>query len=285
MTQHMPLVSIGMPVFNGEETVANAIESILNQSYSNIELTISDNDSSDATSAICLEYSKTDSRVRYIKQCKNIGGWSNFDYVLQQSRGEYFMWAAADDTRSLGFLEKCVNVLTYHPNVVFVCSPDRWEGDELSIASRDFSLRGGLYDRYRSFIKTSSKSNGCFYSLIRRDSLVDAEGLQEDYLASDWTVILHLLSKGEFFRLDGEELVLGKHGVSQSTDFYALYRKRPVHYLVPFYEFSERFVARVRQDERLTASKKASLIFWILLFNIRAFGNRVIEQARGKFGE
>lgn len=95
-----PLVSVGMPVYNGAATIVEAIESILGQTYENIELIISDNASSDQTSEICSGYAQHDARVRYIRQETNIGAYQNFKFCLEQARGSYFMWASADDYRS-----------------------------------------------------------------------------------------------------------------------------------------------------------------------------------------
>jgi glycosyltransferase involved in cell wall biosynthesis len=97
INNHMSLVSIGMPVFNGEKFIHEAINSLLSQTFTDFELIISDNASTDKTEAICREYEKKDKRIRYVRQKENIGVIANFKYVLDQSAGEYFMWAAADD--------------------------------------------------------------------------------------------------------------------------------------------------------------------------------------------
>jgi glycosyltransferase involved in cell wall biosynthesis len=95
-----PLVSIGYPVYNGEIYIKKSIEALLNQSYKNFELIISDNASTDATQALCISYANVDSRIKYFKQDKNIGPTENFNFVLNQATGVYFMWAAYDDIRT-----------------------------------------------------------------------------------------------------------------------------------------------------------------------------------------
>ena len=94
--QH-PLVSIGVPVFNGEKGLAKALDSLLEQDYDKLEIIISDNASTDRTEALCLEYAEKDQRIRYVRQTENIGGVYNFKFVLDEAVGEYFMWAAHDD--------------------------------------------------------------------------------------------------------------------------------------------------------------------------------------------
>lgn len=92
-----PKVSIGMPVFNGEKYICEAIDSLLAQTFRDFELIISDNASTDATQAICEEYACRDLRIRYVRQPENRGAPANFQFVLDEAVGEYFMWAAADD--------------------------------------------------------------------------------------------------------------------------------------------------------------------------------------------
>ena len=106
-----PKVSVGMPVFNGEETIAAAIESVLDQSFVDFELIISDNASTDGTADICNEFANLDRRIKYYRQEDNIGPVNNFQFVLDKSIGEYFLWAAADDLRHRNAFSLSVEVL------------------------------------------------------------------------------------------------------------------------------------------------------------------------------
>lgn len=106
-----PLVSIGMPVYNGAKFICNALDSLLAQTFTNFELIISDNASTDNTEAICKRYSESDSRIRYVRQIVNLGAIGNFQYVLDEAVGEYFMWAAYDDLRSPEFIDVLVKKL------------------------------------------------------------------------------------------------------------------------------------------------------------------------------
>ena len=95
----LPLVSIGVPVFNGEDDLPQAVESLLAQSYSNLEIIVSDNASTDRTQQIALELVAHDSRVRYHRLERNIGPIRNFDRLRYLATGEYFMWNGVDDIR------------------------------------------------------------------------------------------------------------------------------------------------------------------------------------------
>lgn len=106
-----PKISIGMPVYNGSEYIRQAIDSLLVQSFTDFELIISDNASTDDTQEICKEYAKKDCRICYIRQLRNLGAFLNFKFVLEKATGEFFMWAAIDDLRSPDCLEFYLNLI------------------------------------------------------------------------------------------------------------------------------------------------------------------------------
>ncbi|MBU4353452.1 glycosyltransferase, partial [Candidatus Parcubacteria bacterium] len=89
----MAKVFIGMPAYNGERFIGEAIESLLNQSFSDFTLFISDDASTDGTQAICENYAKKDPRIICHRQEKNIGMFPNFKFLLDRANGDFFMWA------------------------------------------------------------------------------------------------------------------------------------------------------------------------------------------------
>ncbi|HTV55135.1 MAG TPA: glycosyltransferase [Terriglobia bacterium] len=117
-----PLVSIGMPVYNGEKYLRGALNSLLAQDYSRFELIISDNNSHDATESICREFQASDPRIRYIRQSENQGAPWNFKFVVEEARGEYFMWAAHDDLWDPSYLGKCLRTLRSRDGAVLCCT-------------------------------------------------------------------------------------------------------------------------------------------------------------------
>jgi glycosyltransferase involved in cell wall biosynthesis len=121
MEKNKHMVSIGLPVFNGEKYIKDALDSILAQTYSNFELIISDNASTDRTREICRDYEFQDGRIRYYRNENNLGAAVNFNRVFQLSSGEYFKWAAHDDLIAPDFLMKCVEVLSRDPSLVLSC--------------------------------------------------------------------------------------------------------------------------------------------------------------------
>ena len=113
-----PKVSIGMPVYNGEKYIREALDSLLAQTFTDFELIISDNASTDGTEAICREYAARDPRIRYVRQSENRGPTANFHFVLDEAVGEYFMWAAYDDLWGNHFLAQALGRMN-SPDVGF----------------------------------------------------------------------------------------------------------------------------------------------------------------------
>jgi glycosyltransferase involved in cell wall biosynthesis len=119
-----PLVSVGVPVHNGEQFLAEAVRSVLDQNYANLELIICDNASADATEAICRTIASGDNRVRYLRNPTNIGLLGNFRRTLDEARGKYFTWLAHDDLMTdPAYLTTLVGYLEKNPGTV-ICTSD-----------------------------------------------------------------------------------------------------------------------------------------------------------------
>lgn len=107
-----------MPVYNAERYLEAALESLLAQTFTDFELIISDNASTDATAEICRRYTGRDARIRYERQRQNRGANWNFNRVVELARGELFKWAAYDDLCEPTFIERCVAALDADPGIV-----------------------------------------------------------------------------------------------------------------------------------------------------------------------
>lgn len=115
---HVPRVSIAIPVYNGENYLAEAIDSLLAQTFEDFELIISDNASTDRTPDVCREYAARDPRIRCFREDENRGMAWNFRRVFDVSRGQYFKWSAHDDVVDPTFLARTVEVLDRDPSVI-----------------------------------------------------------------------------------------------------------------------------------------------------------------------
>ena len=117
-----PTVSIGLPVFNGENYVGECIEAILSQTYSDFELIIADNASTDSTLSICEDFACRDSRIRILYSNVNRGAAWNYNRTFHTAEGKYFKWAAHDDVHASEFVERCIEPLESNDDVV-LCFP------------------------------------------------------------------------------------------------------------------------------------------------------------------
>ena len=97
-----PLITVGIPVFNGEKFLKKRFDSILNQTYKNLEVIISDNASTDNTSTLCEEFLRKEKNTHYYRQKKNVGSLENFNYLIKNAKGKYFVFAAVDATSCAG---------------------------------------------------------------------------------------------------------------------------------------------------------------------------------------
>jgi glycosyltransferase involved in cell wall biosynthesis len=114
----VPILGIGMPVYNGAKWIRESVEYLLEQSFRDFELVIADNASTDDTETICRTLAERDGRIRYYRNSTNIGVFQNYDRVFELSSAKYFKWASCNDICLDGFLEKCVAVLDSRPDVV-----------------------------------------------------------------------------------------------------------------------------------------------------------------------
>jgi glycosyltransferase involved in cell wall biosynthesis len=119
----MPQVSIGMPVFNDKKFITRAIESLLAQSFTDFELIMSDDCSTDGSSDICKAFAQRDQRIKYIRQPENIGISRNMKILLEAAVGKYFMWAANDDIWDKNFLKILLDGLENNPDAIVAFSP------------------------------------------------------------------------------------------------------------------------------------------------------------------
>ena len=125
-----PKLTIGLPVYNGENFLEEAIESLLAQSFSDFELIVSDNASTDSTPEIVEQFAIRDKRVKYRRHEQNVGAIRNFNCLVEVATGEYFKWASHDDVCSPTFLAECISALDNSPNAAWAhCESDQIDAD------------------------------------------------------------------------------------------------------------------------------------------------------------
>jgi glycosyltransferase involved in cell wall biosynthesis len=200
----MTRVSVGMPVYNGARHVREAILSLLNQTFTDFELIISDNASTDETGLICEEFARRDSRIRYYRNTRNMGAAANYNRVFALSNAEYFKWAAHDDICGPAFLEKCVQVLDNDRSVV-LCYPKAILIDEVGDRISDYDdgfhlVSSSASERLRAYFTAPGVFHPVF-GVIRRPAL-ERTPLIANYVGSDLVLLAQLALSGKFHEVD-----------------------------------------------------------------------------------
>ena len=197
------LLTIGVPVFNGEKTISKCIDSLRKQTFDDFKLIISDNASTDSTQKICEDYTKKDSRIHYIKQKKNIGLVPNWNFILKESTTKYFMYAAADDIWDPQFVKKNLDVLESDENIVGSIGKVTFDLDfknkqniENHSIHRDLVLNmSGTYeDRIKSCLKLNQATP--LYAIYRTVALQKCMPTYNDDPAYDLEELLKILEFG-----------------------------------------------------------------------------------------
>ena len=210
----VPLVSVGVPVFNGEAFLEDAIRSALAQTLDDLELILCDNASTDRTAEICRDYAARDPRVRYFRNPRNLGAAANYNLAFSHARGRYFKWLAHDDGMLPSFLAKTCRVLEERPDAVLCNTVVSY------IDSAGTPL--GLYDTRLSGADSSSpsarfawmvlRSHTCvdFFGLIRRDALRHSL-LHGSFHGADRALLAQLALRGRMVQLPAPLLAIREH--------------------------------------------------------------------------
>ena len=226
--EETPLVGIGLLVYNGMPYVAQALDSLLAQTYTNFKLIISDNASTDGTGELCEKYAAKDARIQYIRQDHNLGQIENTNVALKNivASAEFCMFAAFDDVYEPEFIERCMERLTGDPDAAMAFSGQLsffWKSGR--VIPRDprfyFPSEKDIYKRLKQFILFYSHDgrNVCMYGIWRR-KIIAHERFRFRF-EDDVSFSLRNLSRGYFLLADG---VLFKKG-AVSDDMIALSEK------------------------------------------------------------
>ncbi|HKW09676.1 MAG TPA: glycosyltransferase family A protein [Gemmatimonadaceae bacterium] len=201
-----PRVTIGLPVYNGEKFLGAAIDSILAQTFTDFELIVSDNASTDGTAEIARQYEARDSRVLYVRHPRNIGIAGNFWGVVTRARGELLRWVAVDDLCRPEAVARCVEALDANPSAVLAYTHTEFidENDEPRSEFKDYVEGMHLVaDRPSDrFFQSLGNSNWCNpqYGVIRAETLRRTRGLGA-YRGSDIVLLAELSLFGTFIEV------------------------------------------------------------------------------------
>lgn len=282
----LPLVSIGLPVFNGEKGLARALDSLVGQDYENLEIIVSDNGSTDATSVICAEYSSKDPRVRYYKSEKNQGSSWNFNRVFELSSGKYFMWAAHDDDRHPSFVSACVEKLEKCPDAV-LCqarTSAHIEGNERLLYTAtlfSFEDKVSLLARYRETLKSFPAT--ALYGVYRSSAMRKTKLFRKS-VATDMAFAQELSIYGRFVHVPSVLFTYwGRANWNSINDDYRTFfngDRKPWWYIPFIFLFLDHW-QRVGDADIPLSSK---LILWIalVLHEARQLSIKILTRSSAK---
>jgi glycosyltransferase involved in cell wall biosynthesis len=209
-----PVITVGMPVYNGEVFLLAALHSILTQTWPDFELLICDNASTDRTAEICLDLSASDRRIRYHRNERNLGAAANYNLCFRMSQSRYFKWAAHDDLLAPDYLRRCIRALEEHPSSVLCHSrTDIIDEKGEFLETYGVRLRVNSHDptvRFRDLIWVRHWCMHVF-GLIRRDAL-ERTRLHGAYASSDRVLMLELALQGPFVEVPETLFFSRKHG-------------------------------------------------------------------------
>jgi len=195
----VPRLTLGLPVYNGERFLAASLDALLAQTFTDFELIISDNASTDGTGDIARRYEAIDRRVRCVRHAQNRGSAFNHNFLIEQARGEFFKWVSDDDLYAQDLLQKCVCALDSRPEIALAHAWTAFIDEDGQISNKfDYPLTTDVPDpvqRFRSLLYTQGGDD--FYGLIRM-SVLRQVAHHGSYHFADRTFVAELSLWGPF---------------------------------------------------------------------------------------
>ena len=219
MVENKPSLSIGLPVFNGEKYLKQALDSVRAQTYHDFELIISDNGSTDRTEEICREYLKKDNRICYYRSEKNRGLAWNWNRVFELSSGVYFKWVAHDDIMAPQFVEKCINALERDPALILCHSKNNMINEFGNVVGEykfvPFTDSQEPHERFREVLNRFGEPTLAWliFGVFRRD-LLKKTRLWPSHIAGDWNLLAEISLVGRIY--DVPEFLFSRRKHTQS---------------------------------------------------------------------
>jgi len=211
MKNKSPLVSIGMPVYNGEKYIRQALDSLLAQAFKDFELIISDNASTDNTAEICKQYLEKDNRIKYYRNEVNIGAVANFNNLIKYATATYFMWASYDDVWEPSYISELIKIMESDKSIILAFSDfDNIDenGKQIRIYPKILKLSSSeaIFKRLFQFImfeESNGKAN-LMYGIMRLNTLREIGGFNKTLgeFAADDLFLFSMLFKGNFYIID-----------------------------------------------------------------------------------
>ena len=215
----MPRLTIGMPVYNGERFIREALDSVLAQTYTDFELLIADNASDDATPDIIAEYAAADPRIRHVRHDRNLGSAGNFNSVLAAADTELFKWVASDDLHAPTHFERCVTTLDERPELIGAHTRTmRIDEQSRLIKPEKYHIHTDGPSPHVRFRNVIAKPHSCFscFAVFRTDVMKKTAGMKP-YPGSDRVFLAEIALHGPTLEVPDYLLFRRVHSGSHSA--------------------------------------------------------------------
>ncbi|OLY94157.1 glycosyltransferase family 2 protein [Cnuella takakiae] len=282
-----PKVSVLIPTYNYARFLDEAIQSVLAQTYTDFELLIMDNCSTDNTEAVVRPYLQ-DPRVTYYKNEKNLGLVGNWNKCLDHARGEYIKFLCADDKFHPHLLEKFVAVMEAYPSVMLVTSYNTYFGDRNRERVRPFTgLVNGQEARKHMISEGGKNWIGEPSAVMFRSSGLAVGHFNPKLVALiDKEYWLRLLTMGDCYVIPESLSYFRWHDSAQTAKVRNKMYERTFevyHYITSIKKFNQEKrindIPNLDQMIRMRASRVAALVYRTLPFIFRPDYRQVFLRA------
>jgi glycosyltransferase involved in cell wall biosynthesis len=287
-------VSIGLPVYNGAAFLDGCIRSILSQDFTDFELNICDNASTDDTPRIAERWCRADPRITLHRASANRGAAANFNWCFELAQADLFKWCACDDLLEPGFFSACVAALDANADAVLAYSGavDIDAANQVigEIYDNQLPLRFGAPQvavRFRDLV-TWDHSCIAVFGLIRTQAL-RASALIAPYVGSDRVLLAQLALSGPLIRVPGN-LILHRQHAGRSVTQHKNLQARAAWFdpsrrgkVFPHIRLAREYI-RLALDRRLSMGDRLRCLSHVARWIRWAGGRQMLEDLRHSFG-
>jgi glycosyltransferase involved in cell wall biosynthesis len=264
----MPAVTIGLPVFNGGDHLDETLGSLSRQTFGDYEIIVSDNASTDITQEIVEKWARTNSRVRYFRQDKNIGPIENLRWIVKEAQSPWFMAASHDDRWSIDFVKLLYEAATASPGIVSAAPKviTSMLTDHRSVSQRDYlSPKEGLTPVTRTKFTLRTAHVGFFYGLHKTPIFSEALDSVKRFNHTwgyDYLAICHIALNGQ---ITGNNNAIYYQRIKPLNSAF----RRPETTQERYVHYRDFLAAALRalKDAPLTSVEKLALVPSVLTFS------------------
>lgn len=266
----LPKLSIGLPIYNEDYKLESTINSLLNQSYQNFEIIISNNVSNDKSKKICEKFK--DKRIKLFHQQNKISSFENFNFTFSQALGEYFIWNSGHDHRSKNYFSKCIDFLEHNKDYVACCANFKSNMNNCESLFRNYSFEKMNYLERLNFFK-NIKYNYFIYSVFRSNSIRNTSMLT-NVVGSDVLFIYEVSFLGKLKRLSSTDEFTYMYIDERQSGNWEIYNRK--HLLKKKINIFSTFLKKIKIFNKILKKQKI-LFFECIKYNYFFIAKEILE--------